>query len=321
MKVFYYCPSLNSPSGGMGVLFKQAKILADNGYDVSLLYEPNQYCSELNPTWMDFDISYIPKIKINGITNFRIQKDDLLIIPEGFGNIIEQTKDVQYKRIILAQSWIYILNSMNKPRSWKDFNITEVITPSDNLKNYIDEIMPGLNIHTYKYSINTSYFNKNSQKEIRVCFSARGQESEMKVTSIINMFKALCPKYKHIQFLHLRGYDKQTFSKLLSESTFTLYTDEIACVATLPLESMAANTHVIGWDMGVKDYAVDNENMFMVTNGDCLGLAKKLKEVVEKYFADELNEQKLFSNYEKTLNLYTENQEKERILEIFQNYK
>jgi hypothetical protein len=114
------------------------------------------------------------------------------------------------------------------------------------------------NIQTYNYSINTSYFNKNLQKQPRVCFSARGQESEMKVQAVINMFKALSPKFKHIPFLHLKGYDKQTFATLLSESTFTLYTDEIACIATLPLESMAANTHVIGWDMGVKDYAGDN---------------------------------------------------------------
>jgi hypothetical protein len=317
MKVYYYCPNLNHPSGGMGVLFKQAKILADNGYEVVLIYEGQ---NEFNPIWMDFDISYIPKTRINGITNFRIQKDDLLVIPEGFGNIIEQTKNAQYKRVILAQSWIYILNSMPMVKSWKESNITDVITPSSNLKTYIDEIMPGLNIQTYNYSINTSYFNKNLQKQPRICFSTRGQESEMKTIAIINMFKALSPKFKHIPFLHLKGYDKQTFAKLLSESTFTLYTDDIACVATLPLESMAANTHVIGWDMGVKDYAIDNENMFMVTNGDCLALAKKLKEVVEKYFSDELDEGMLFSNYEKTLNKYTDEQEKNRILKIFETF-
>ena len=318
MKVFYYCPNLNHPSGGMGVLFKQAKILADNGYDVTLLYEGQ---GEFNPTWMDFDISDITKVKINGIGSLRIDSKDLLVIPEGFGNIIESTKNMKCKRVVLAQSWIYILNSMSQPKSWKESNITDVITPSPNLKNYLDEIMPGLNVQTYNYSINTTYFNKNLQKQPRICFSTRGQESEMKVMSIINIFKAISPKFKHIPFLHLRGYDKATFSKLLSESTFTLYTDEIACVATLPLESMAANTHVIGWDMGVKDYAVDNENMFMVTNGDCLALAKKLKEVVEKYFNDELDENKLFSNYEKTLSLYTEEQEKNRILEIFETFK
>jgi glycosyltransferase involved in cell wall biosynthesis len=318
MKVYYYCPNLNHPSGGMGVLFKQAKILADNGYDVTLIYEGQ---GELNPTWMDFDISYIPKVKINGVGSLRIDSKDLLVIPEGFGNIIDSTKNMKFKRVVLAQSWIYILNSMPQPKSWKESGITEVITPSPNLKNYLDEIMPGLNVQTYNYSVNTTYFNKNIQKQPRICFSARGQESEMKVMTIINMFKVLSPKFKHIPFLHLRGYDKPTFAKLLSESTFTLYTDEIACVATLPLESMAANTHVIGWDMGVKDYAVDNENMFMVTNGDCLGLAKKLKEVVEKYFNDELEEQNLFSNYEKTLSLYTEEQEKNRILNIFETYK
>jgi hypothetical protein len=318
MKIYYYCPNLNHPSGGMGVLFKQAKILADNGYDVTLLYEGQE---TFNPTWMEFSIEHIPKVRINHLDSFKINAEDLLVIPEGFGNLIDSTKNMKCKRTVLAQSWIYILNSMPRVKSWKESGITNVITPSLNLKNYIDEIMPGLNIQTYNYSIDTTYFNKNLQKEPRICYSSRGQENEMKVQTVINMFKVLSPKFKHIPFLRLRGYDKPTFSKLLSESAFTLYTDEIACIATLPLESMAANTHVIGWDMGVKDYAVDNENMFMVTNGDCLALAKKLKEVVEKYFNDELDETKLFSNYEKTLSLYTEEQEKNRILEIFETFK
>ena len=47
--------------------------------------------------------------------------------------------------------------------------------------------MPGLNIQTYNYSIDTTYFNKNLQKEPRICYSSRGQENEMKVLSIINM--------------------------------------------------------------------------------------------------------------------------------------
>lgn len=318
MKIYYYCPNLNHPSGGMGVLFKQAKILSENGYDVFLLYEGQ---NEFNPTWMEFNISNISKVRINGLGSLRIDSNDLLVIPEGFGNIIDSTKNMKCKRTVLAQSWIYILNSMSIPKSWKECNITDVITPSKNLKNYLDDIMPGLKIHTYNYSINISHFSKTLEKQPRICFSTRGQESEMKTMAVINMFKVLSPKFKHIPFLHLRGYDKLKFAKILSESTFTLYTDEIACIATLPLESMAANTHVIGWDMGVKDYAIDNENMFMVTNGDCLGLAKKLKEVVEKYFNDELDETKLFSNYEKTLNQYTEEQEKERILSIFETFK
>ena len=40
--IYYYCPPMNSPSGGIGVLFKQAKILQNAGYKVTIIYEPRQ---------------------------------------------------------------------------------------------------------------------------------------------------------------------------------------------------------------------------------------------------------------------------------------
>lgn len=38
--IYFYAPMMNSASGGVGVLFKQAKILKDAGYDVKIIFEP-----------------------------------------------------------------------------------------------------------------------------------------------------------------------------------------------------------------------------------------------------------------------------------------
>ena len=36
-KTYFYCPPMNSPSGGIGVLLKAAKNLSDDGFDVTLV--------------------------------------------------------------------------------------------------------------------------------------------------------------------------------------------------------------------------------------------------------------------------------------------
>jgi uncharacterized protein YktA (UPF0223 family) len=64
-----------------------------------------------------------------------------------------------------------------------------------------------------------------------------------------------------------------------------------------------------------------NTNGFWVENGNCMALALELKNVVEKYFDGNLNEEELFNNYQETSNLYNEEDEKKRILNIFDKLK
>jgi hypothetical protein len=97
----------------------------------------------------------------------------------------------------------------------------------------------------------------------------------------------------------------------------TLYTDEIACIATLPLESMACNTHVVGWDYGTTDYSINLWNFFKADNGDCFDLAKQLSHIVTLTVENKLS---LKDNYIETLKNFTEDLEKKKIIEIFSKF-
>jgi hypothetical protein len=304
---------MNSPSGGMSVLFKQAKILSENGYVVKFLYQGNEV---FNPTWMDFDISHIEKIKINSINSFRFNNDDTLIIPEGFGNIIYETRNTKYNRIVFAQSWIYILSSLPKPMSWKDCGITKVITISDGITDYINNIMPGLDIYQYKQSI-SNIFKPNINKEFKVCYSAtRSNIQHLNVINLINNIKLNGDIIKNVQFIELKNLNKLDFSNLLSECIFCLYTDEIAGFGTLPLEAMACNTHVIGFkNIGNKEYVKDN-NGFWCQNGNYFDLYDLLKESLINY-VNNFDYSNLIKNEINTSSLYNENNEQKKILEIF----
>ena len=317
MKVYYYCPNLNHPSGGMGVLFKQAKILADNGYDVTLLYEGD---GVFNPTWMDFSIEHIPKVRINGLGSIRIDSNDLLVIPEGFGNLIDSTKNMKCKRTVLAQSWIYIYTSMPQPKSWKESGIESVISVSQGITEYIQKHMQGIKVSQYKQSI-SPIFKSNLDKEFKVCYSSsRSNTQQMNTHNLINIVKSSDKRLRNVQFVELKGMSKQQFANELADCAFCLYTDEIAGFGTLPLEAMACNTHVVGFsNIGNKEY-VRESNGFWCQNGDYHTLADNLT-LQLNIFLTGYGYNDLCLNEINTASHYNELQEKERILSIFETFK
>lgn len=353
-KVYFYCPPMNLPSGGIGVLLKSAKNLKDNGFNVSVIYEPRQdqrasyeasakakkqidIFDKFNPKWVDFDISDLEitplgdkEITLNDGTSqqcvpLSVNPDDFLIIPEGFPDVMKKTAQVSCKRIVFAQSWFYILNAMQPGEKWQHFGIKDVISASDAISEYLTSVMPGLSVKDFKQGINRDIFKvpeKLSDKMPMVAFSAsRGPENKLKTYNIIKTFYAFYPHLKWIRFQELEGMDREEYAERLSSCAFYLYTDDVAGFGTAPLEAMACGTHTIGWaSFGGKEY-MNNENGFWCNNGDIFQTAEILGIAIDKWLNGDMDTDMVQEEYEKTLSKYTTEGEKENIVKILNEYK
>ncbi len=352
--IFFYAPAMNIPSGGIGVLLKTAKNLLDSGNKIKIVYEPvlNQKASyeesvaqkkqveifeRFNPTWTDFslegiefiplgdkDIVFTDGTKAKG-QNLNVSPEDFLIIPEGFPNVMQKTMQVSCKRIVLAQSWFYILLAMNPGQKWQHFGIQDVISVSDAITEYLASTMPGLNVKNFKQSISRKTFKptgKISTKFPMVGFTgSRGAENKMKTHSIIKNFYAFYPHLKWIRFVELANMDKEQFAERLDSCAFLLYTDDIAGFGTLPLEAMACGTHVVGWTpFGGKEY-INDKNGFWAANGDIFTTAELLGIAIDKWLSGEMDTEEIQESYEATLAPYTEEKEKNGIIDIINQYK
>lgn len=352
--IFFYAPSMSTPSGGVGVLLKTAKELAEAGNKVKVVYEPtlNQKASyeasvaqkkqveifdKFNPTWLEFSLENVQLVPLgereitftDGTTakceSLHVNPEDFLIIPEGFPNVMQKTMQVSCKRIVLAQSWFYVLLAMSPGQKWQHFGIQDVISVSDAITEYLDSAMPGLNIKNFKQGISRKVFkpsNKLSNKFPMVAFTgSRGPENKMKTHSIIKNFYAFYPHLKWVRFVELANMDKEQFAERLSSCAFLLYTDDIAGFGTLPLEAMACGTHVVGWTpFGGKEYITEN-NGFWSQNGDIFQTAELLGIAIDKWLMGELDIPEIQDSYEKTLEPYTEEKERHGIINIINQYK
>jgi len=353
-KYYFYCPPLNVPSGGIGVLIKMARIMKDSGYNVKVVFEPRQdqrasfeesrkqnkqvdIFEKFNPQWLDFDYSDIDFFPLGDKTivyndgtkqecvALNVNPEDFFIIPEGFPNIMKKIMQVACKKIVLAQSWFYILNSLNTGETWQGMGIFDVISVSDAITEYLHTVMPGLKIKNFSQGINRKLFAapaKMSNKYPMVGFMGnRGQENQMKTFNIIKTFQAFYPHLRWVRFIQLSGLSKKDFAERLASCAFVLYTDDIAGFGTLPLESMASGTHVVGWNAyGGKEY-VTTENGFWTVNGDIFQTAEILGVAIDKWLNGEMDVDEIQASYEKTLEKYTEEGEKENFLNIINEYK
>lgn len=352
--VHFYCPSMNTPSGGIGVLLRLARSLKDSGYNVKMWYEPrfDQQASmeastkakkridlfdKFYPTWVDFDISDIDfcplgdsKIHFtNGETQeaspLKVDTQDMFIIPEGFPNIMEKTAKVTCKRVVLAQSWLYVLSGMQNGQTWQNFGIKDVISVSDAITEYLDTIMPGLDIKELKQGINRNIFHppaKRSDKYPCIGFvNGRDSIAQIKLFNMIKMFCLTYPHFRWVKFIELSNLSREEFADRIKSCAFVLYADDVAGFGTLPLEAMACGTHVIGWAaFGSKEY-VQKNNGFWCNNGDVFQMAEMIGVALDKWLSGEMDLENTQETYEETLKRYTVEGEKNRIVAIIEEYK
>jgi len=353
-KFYFYCPAMNGASGGIGVLIRLAKTMVDAGYDAKIIYEPKQdqrasyeasakvnkqvnIYEVFDPTWLDFDykkIEFIPlgdqeiefvdgsKLKCQPLN---LNPEDFIVIPEGFPNVMKKTMQVACKKIVLAQSWFYVLNALNAGETWHNFGVRDVVTVSDAITEYLNAVMPGLNIKQVSQGIDRNIFKvpgKKSDKYPMIGFTgSRGAENRLKTFNIIKTFQAFYPHLRWVRFVELNGLSREDFAERVASCAFVLYTDDIAGFGTLPLEAMASGTHVVGWNAyGGKEY-VTEENGFWTVNGEIFQTAEILGVAVDKWLNGEMDVPEIQETYEKTLERYTVEGESEQFLNIINQYK
>lgn len=352
-KFYIYCPPMNVASGGVSVLFRNAQLLKEAGHNVVVIYEPRidntasqnasikakkrtEIYEPFNPTWLgnlsegiefqclgegELVFSNGKKEKCSPLT---LSPEDFLLIPEGFPNIMERTAKMPCKRIVLAQSWYYILNALGNGQKWQHFGIRDVISVSDGITQYLNAIMPGLSIKQYSQSIDRKLFKQVDivdKNPVIAFMPGRTPDALVKTHNVLKTFYAFYPHLSWIRVDELRGLSKEDYAERLGSAAICLYTDEIAGFGTMPLEAMAMGTHVVGWTpLGGKEYMNQN-NGYWAQNGDVFQLAELLGLAIERWLTGKLDSELVTQEYEKTLSKYAPEQEKESFINIINQYK
>lgn len=265
-KILFFVPdSQGVASASIYEIYNHCSILRKNGYNAFIMPEKEEY--EI-PSFLDEDLKILPHKPLKskkGSNELYIDEElsveDFLIIPDFFANIMESTKLLPCCRIVFAQSFDYILNGLIPGITWKDFNIHQVITTNNNIKEFIETYhgKDTYDIKTYTVGI-PDYFKINDFKNPQVCFYTRNASDILKFSKA---FYLKFPELRWISFEDLRQKTREEFAKTMSESIICLWIDRISSFGTTPIEAMKCNTVPLGLAPDIiPEWMVDNSGVW-----------------------------------------------------------
>lgn len=235
---------------------------------------------------------------------------------------MEQVKSFPCKKIVLAQSYSYMLELLGVGLRWDaNFGFTEVITTSEVQADYIKELFPRVSTNVIPPSVPHYFKSTDKIKKPIITIHTREQTDALK---LVKSFYLQYPMYKWITFRELRGLPKETFAKELGDSCLAVWIDNVAGFGTFPIEAIESDTPVIAkipdlipeWMQVISD----SEEITLKNNGiwtnNVLSIPTLIAQFMEVWLEDSVPEA-LLEGIEASKGLYTPEKQQEKIAEVY----
>ena len=282
-----------NPKASIKYIYDLAVVLKSNGYNPILIHETKDY--EGVSSWLDESYMELPHQAIDG-QNLSISPEDVIIIPELYGHVMEQIKNLPCGKIVLCQAYDHMLETLAPGVTWSQLGIYKCITTSETQKNYISEIMKNVSVDLIEPFIDETFSKKEKPSKPIISIHTRDQRATAK---IIKTFYLKYPQYRWITFRDMRGISLTDFSKFLKESFLSVWVDAESSFGTFPLESMASGTPVIGKVPNMLPTWMNDENGVWINNEN--DMVDVVANFVQNWLEDNISE-KLYENMLSTSN-------------------
>lgn len=302
----------NNAKASVRYIYQMAFVLKNNGFNPIILHEKKDYSGVSK--WLDEKYMTIPHQSIEE-EKLEVSPDDFIIVPEIFGYIMPQVKSLPCGKIVIAQSYLYMLDTLQPGESWSQFGFLKCITTSNKLKEYIERIMKHTSFDILSPYISDSFTQRQLPPMPIIGVHTKNQYDAI---NIIKTFYLKYPQYRWFTFRDLRGLSELEFSKSLSECFVSVWIDDDGSFGTFPLESMSCGVPVIGKIPNLPpEWMTDNNGMWIT---DKTLFPDVIADFAQNWLEDNINPE-LYSEMENTKNKYINESEFEKtVVELFNGY-
>ena len=279
-------------------VYQMAMVLKKDGYNPIILHENKEYFGVgewLGQEYMD----ELPHKSIDG-GNLEISPDDLLIIPEIFGYIMEQVKNLPCGKIVLTQAYDHIFETLQPGQSWSQLGFLKCITTSETQKDYIDKTMRKISFEIISPVISDEFVKPELPPKTIISIHTRDARD---TANIIKQFYIRFPQYRWITFRDLRGLTEKEFANAMKDSFLSVWVDQTSGFGTFPLESMKMGIPVIGMLPSLQPEWLNEDNGIWLANKNLL--VEVIADFTQNWLEDNLNPE-LFQEMEKTSKKYSD---------------
>ena len=301
------------------------------GFEVLILVEKGDY---VIPTWVEKELTNFKHISMAD-PKLTVGPEDVMIIPEVYSNIMEQTKNLPCVRIGLLQSVDYMINALIPGTDWKSFGIDNIITTSETIKEWVETFYGKgkFNIKTYNIGI-PDYFERSKIPQKPV-ISVVGRNAN-EISKLVKLFFSRYPQYSWITFDPMLTKSKPPqqmrrvdYAKRLQGNFAAVWVDRISSFGTFPLECMKSGVVPICLKPDITpEYILERNGTGDTTTikiADGAGvwtdnyydLPVLIGEVLVKFLDDAISPE-LYNSMEKLASKYNQENSEKQLIEIYQ---
>ena len=309
-KVLFYVPDAkNNATGYISYIYQMALTLQQLGYNVKMLYQlDNEYTAE-ELKKLDLENQPIDDNRVFvGVTEslgekyatlehaniqneeLEVSPSDFLIIPEVYSSVMNQTKKLSCKRIVLTQNYNYLTDFIQVGVSWANFGITDTITSCLNQAELVNSVFPYVKTKVLTPYIPSYFYEGNEPKKLIVNIITKSQKDANK---IIKPFYWKYPMYKWVSFRDLRSYPREMFADYLREGAITILVDSDTQFGYAPLEAIKSGNIVIGKIPElIPEWMLSEDKTQLLDNGiwfnDINSVHKIIADVIRTWINDDI---------------------------------
>jgi hypothetical protein len=289
-----------------------ALTLKNNGYNTIIIHESNDYTGV--GEWLGEEYMEIPHQSIDG-QNLAISPEDFIIIPELYAHVMEQISKFPCGKIVLCQSYDYMLETLPPGVSWNQYGFNKCITTSDFQKKYVSEMMKSVSFDVIEPFISEKFSKKDKPSKPIIAIHTRDPRDTAK---IIKSFYLKFPQFRWITFRDMRGITQSDFADFLKDSYLAIWVDNESGFGTFPLECMITGTPVIGKVPYLKPDWMNEENgVWTMSVNEIVDIAANF---TQNWLEDNISE-KLYETMSHISETYASKDKFEKsVIEKFESY-
>ena len=241
-KVYFFVhDTKGNAKASIKYIYDLALALKNEGFNAIILHEKSDYTGV--GSWLGE--SYMTELIHQAIEgqNLEIAPEDFLVVPEIFGFMMDQVKNLPCGKIVLTQSYAYMLETLQPGQTWNQFGFLKTITTSEVQKEQIAKVMRGQSYDILEPVISDLFVKRELPPLPIIGVHTREQSDTI---NLIKTFYLRFPQYRWFTFRDLRGLSQEEFANAISECYVSVWMDRESAYGTFPLESMKVGVPVIG---------------------------------------------------------------------------
>ena len=273
-------------------IYQMAMALKKDGYNSIILHEKPEYYGVSE--WLDEEYMTLEHRAIEG-TSLEVSPDDLIIIPEIYGFIMDQITKLPCGKIVLSQAFDHVFETLQPGQTWAQLGFYKCITTSNKQKELIDSVMRNVSVEVVEPAISDVFVKNQFPPKTIVNIHTRDHRD---TTNLIKTFYAKFPQYRWITFRDLRGLSEVEFAEAMKDSFVSVWIDQTSSFGTFPLESMKMGIPVLGLVPDNVPTWMNEDNGLWVNNKTII--VDVLSDFIQNWLEDNLNPE-LFVNMDNTI--------------------